>query len=124
MLSALGVCGGLHRNEAALLATSAGPLRCGRIEEVPQLCTGMITVRVRYFASLREALGSSEDVILELGSTVGDLRGALTSKDSVYAEMLDTRRPVRSALDHVMCDEQAVLRDGAEVASFPPVTGG
>jgi molybdopterin synthase sulfur carrier subunit len=84
----------------------------------------MITVRVRYFASLRETLGSSEDVMLEPGSTVGDLRGALTAKDSVYAEVLATRRPVRSALDHVMCDEQAVLQDGSEVAFFPPVTGG
>jgi molybdopterin synthase sulfur carrier subunit len=33
-------------------------------------------------------------------------------------------RAVRCALDQAMSDESASLRDGAEVAFFPPVTGG
>jgi molybdopterin synthase sulfur carrier subunit len=31
---------------------------------------------------------------------------------------------VRCAQDQVLCDEAAVLAEGAEVAFFPPVTGG
>jgi molybdopterin synthase sulfur carrier subunit len=31
---------------------------------------------------------------------------------------------VRAAVDQVMADEAEPLRDGAEVAFFPPVTGG
>ena len=41
-----------------------------------------------------------------------------------YAEALATGRAVRMALNQVMADEAAALADGAEVAFFPPVTGG
>ena len=37
---------------------------------------------------------------------------------------LDRNRALRGALDQVLCDEAAPLSDGAEVAFFPPVTGG
>jgi molybdopterin synthase sulfur carrier subunit len=30
----------------------------------------------------------------------------------------------RCALNHVMCEESAVLTEGAELAFFPPITGG
>lgn len=81
-------------------------------------------VTVRYFAALREALGLSETVEVPAGSTVGALRDRLISQDAVHAGALARGRAVRSALDQLMCDEAAVLRDGAEVAFFPPVTGG
>ena len=41
-----------------------------------------------------------------------------------HAEVLDRRRAVRCALNQVMADEAATVADGAEVAFFPPVTGG
>ena len=84
----------------------------------------MITIRVRFFASLREALGAAEDVSMREGCTVGELRAVLLARGGRHAEMLDARRPVRSALNLAMCDERAVLSDGCEVAFFPPVTGG
>jgi len=31
---------------------------------------------------------------------------------------------VRAALNQTLCDEAAAVQDGAEVAFFPPVTGG
>jgi len=81
-------------------------------------------VQVRYFASLREALGPSETVAVEPGTTLGLLRDQLIARGGRHAEALARGRAVRCALDQVMSDEAAELRDGAEVAFFPPVTGG
>jgi molybdopterin synthase sulfur carrier subunit len=81
-------------------------------------------IQVRYFASLREALGPSETVELAAGATLGGLRDALLARGGRHAEVLARGRAVRCALDQVMSDESATLRDGAEVAFFPPVTGG
>ena len=39
-------------------------------------------------------------------------------------EALAPGRPVRAALAQVVCSDDALLADGAEVAFFPPVTGG
>jgi molybdopterin synthase sulfur carrier subunit len=41
-----------------------------------------------------------------------------------HAEVLARGRAVRCSLDQHMADEAAALREGAEVAFFPPVTGG
>ena len=81
-------------------------------------------VRLRYFASLREALGSGETVEVAEASTVGSLRDRLIQRGALHAEVLARSRAVRAALDQVLCDETAVLHDGAELAFFPPVTGG
>lgn len=81
-------------------------------------------VQVRYFASLREALGPSEAVEIADGATLGALRDALIARGGRHAEVLARGRAVRGAVDQAMCDEAAALRDGAEVAFFPPVTGG
>ncbi|WP_119291939.1 molybdopterin converting factor subunit 1 [Azohydromonas sediminis] len=79
---------------------------------------------VRYFASLREALGPTEAVELAAPATVGALRDALIARGGRHAEVLARTRAVRCALNHAMVDEAAALDDGAEVAFFPPVTGG
>ena len=84
----------------------------------------MPTVQVRYFASLREALGPGERIELPSGSTVGELRALLQARGGRHAEVLGPGRAVRSALAQVLCGDDARLEDGAEVAFFPPVTGG
>ena len=81
-------------------------------------------IQVRYFASLREALGASEAVEMPAGSSVGALRDVLLALGGRHAELLARGRAVRCALDQALCDESAALSDGAEVAFFPPVTGG
>ena len=81
-------------------------------------------VTVRFFASLREALGSSEMVTLDGASSVAALRDALIARGGRHAEALQRGRAVRCAVDQDMVDESVLLRDGAEVAFFPPVTGG
>ncbi|MCU0927951.1 MAG: molybdopterin converting factor subunit 1 [Burkholderiaceae bacterium] len=79
---------------------------------------------VRYFASLREALGPSEVVEVPPPATVGVLRDHLVARGGRHAEALARGRAVRCALNRAMVDESAALDDGAEVAFFPPVTGG
>ena len=86
--------------------------------------TDTITVQVRFFAALREALGPQQTVQLPAGSTLGDLHNLLLDQSSRHAELLARGRAVRFALNQMMADEAVVLPAGAEVAFFPPVTGG
>jgi molybdopterin synthase sulfur carrier subunit len=81
-------------------------------------------VRVRYFAALREALGEEERLQVPVGTTVGALRTLLQARSTEHARRLDEKRAVRAALDRRMCAADALLHEGAEVAFFPPVTGG
>ena len=81
-------------------------------------------VEVRYFASLREALGSSEAVELGEGTSVGALRDTLVARGGRHAEVLGRQKAVRSAVNRVLCAETARLGEDDEVGFFPPVTGG
>ncbi len=81
-------------------------------------------IQVRYFASLREALGAQETVDVDAGTTLGALRERLIARGGAHARCLARGRAVRSALNQAMADDSAALHDGAEVAFFPPVTGG
>ncbi|WP_457445655.1 molybdopterin converting factor subunit 1 [Roseateles sp. P5_E4] len=83
-----------------------------------------ITVKLRFFASLREKLGEGEALALPEGSTVASAREALQSRGGIHAETLARGRAVRAALNQKMCAESAELADGDELAFFPPVTGG
>jgi molybdopterin synthase sulfur carrier subunit len=81
-------------------------------------------IEIRFFASLREALGASSLSWQTDATTVGALRDELIARGGVWAEALARGRAVRAALDQAMAGDEAALRDGAEVAFFPPVTGG
>jgi len=82
------------------------------------------TVTVRYFAAIREALGTGSERVATQAATLSALRDELIARGGAYASALARGRAVRMALDQVLSDEAAALRDGAEVAFFPPVTGG
>ncbi len=84
-------------------------------------------IELRYFAALREALGSGET--LDWASapaqpTLAALRDHLVARGGRHAEALARPRALRCALDQTLRDESAPVHDGAEVAFFPPVTGG
>ncbi len=83
-----------------------------------------IRIQVRYFASLREALGSGETMEVARDTTVDGLRIELMARGGEHARLLARGRAVRQAVDQVMAADSAPLHDGAEVAFFPPVTGG
>ena len=57
-------------------------------------------------------------------ATLGDLRDELIARGGAYASSLARGKAVRMALNQLLCDDAAALADGAEVAFFPPVTGG
>ena len=79
---------------------------------------------VRYFASIREALGPSETLDIDDGSTVGQVRDALIARGGAHAASLARGRALRCALNQLLSNEAAVIKPGAELAFFPPVTGG
>lgn len=81
-------------------------------------------VTVRYFASIREAIGQPGESLETSAATAGDLRRELIARGGAYASALAAGKAVRIAIDQVMAEEGALLREGAEVAFFPPVTGG
>jgi molybdopterin synthase sulfur carrier subunit len=81
-------------------------------------------IRVRYFASVREAVGQGSEELQTQAATLAALRDELIARGGVYAEVLARGRAVRMALDQTMAQEDTALREGSEVAFFPPVTGG
>ena len=83
-----------------------------------------MNIRVRYFASVREAVGQGSESLQTHSETLGALRDELIARGEPYASALARGKAVRMALDQVMSQDQDVLREGSEVAFFPPVTGG
>ena len=69
-------------------------------------------------------LGAGESMEWPVGSTVGAVRDALIARGGRHAEVLARGRALRCALNQVLCDESAALDADAELAFFPPVTGG
>jgi molybdopterin synthase sulfur carrier subunit len=84
----------------------------------------MKKITVRYFASIREAVGQGSEVLDTSAATLGALRDELIARGGAYAASLARGKAVRMALDQAMVGEEASLAEGAEVAFFPPVTGG
>ena len=81
-------------------------------------------IELRFFASIREALGLPSLSWQTEAASVGALRDELIARGGAWAEALARGRAVRASLDQVMVGDEAALREGAEVAFFPPVTGG
>jgi molybdopterin synthase sulfur carrier subunit len=79
---------------------------------------------VRYFASIREALGTGQESVETAATTLATLRDELIQHSAAHATSLARGRAVRMALNQVMSTEDATLAEGDEVAFFPPVTGG
>jgi molybdopterin synthase sulfur carrier subunit len=52
------------------------------------------------------------------------VREFLIARGGVWAQALSHERALRMAFNQVMCEPDAQVREGGEVAFFPPVTGG
>jgi len=81
-------------------------------------------VTVKYFASIRETVGVSSEQRDTQATSLAALRDELIALGGGHAESLARGKAVRLALNQAMCDESVALGEGAEVAFFPPVTGG
>ena len=84
------------------------------------------TVKIRYFAWVRERVGRAEEEIdVPAGvTTVADLAGWLAARGPEYAHAFEKRDIVRCALDQVHVKPTAPIGGAREIAFFPPVTGG
>lgn len=82
-------------------------------------------IKLLYFASLRETLGTSgEQLKLPADvSTVAALRTFLATRGDAWQTLLRSQN-LRAAVNQKMSGPDAAIADGDEVAFFPPVTGG
>jgi sulfur-carrier protein len=84
-----------------------------------------VSVKLLYFASLREAVGTAaEEIALppEVAS-VAALRDHLAARGGQWSALVSTKN-LRCAVGQQLVGFDAAVRDGDEVAFFPPVTGG
>ena len=85
-----------------------------------------MNVKLLYFARLREAFGTQveEAVLPENVRDVSALLQWLRRRGGAWDSELAQGRAFRVAVDQQMAADTTRLREGAEVAVFPPVTGG
>jgi molybdopterin synthase sulfur carrier subunit len=77
-----------------------------------------MTITVKFFASLREELGRNEATVTATPDlTVADVWKQSTAQHALPANIL-------SAINQEYADLSRPVKDGDEVAFFPPVTGG
>ncbi|MBW8371741.1 MAG: molybdopterin converting factor subunit 1 [Thiobacillus sp.] len=81
-------------------------------------------LRVLYFARLRERFGMAEETLDFAGATAAELIAQLQARGGMWAEELAAGRAFRVAVNQDIVALDAALPDQAEVAIFPPVTGG
>lgn len=82
-------------------------------------------ITVRYFALLRELMGRDSEVLTwdAAESTVGRLRLHLADRDPAAAALL-RGGTLLVAVNREYAAADTGLRDGDELALFPPVAGG
>jgi len=83
-------------------------------------------IHVRYFASLREALGTDhEDLVYSQHTqTIEAVLGVCRAHSERHAVALSSAKPIRAALNQTLAMLDTPVQDGDEIAFFPPVTGG
>ncbi len=91
-----------------------------------ELNTGGTTVKLLYFAWVREKVGRAEEAIeLPAGiETVGELVSWMKSRGPEYAAAFERSGVIRAAIDQKHVPSSASIRGAREIAFFPPVTGG
>jgi sulfur-carrier protein len=85
-----------------------------------------VSVKIRYFAWVRERIGKPEEEIeppAEI-ATVGDLVAWLAGRGEEYAHAFENPRVIRAAIDRSHVRPEATISGAKEIAFFPPMTGG
>ena len=85
-----------------------------------------MSVKLRYFAWVRERVGKPEEDldIPPSVKTVGELMTWLAGRGEEYAHAFDNPKVIRAAIDKAHVNAQAPIGKAAEIAFFPPMTGG
>jgi molybdopterin synthase sulfur carrier subunit len=79
---------------------------------------------IKYFASIRESMGRSEELYETSAKDLQALRLELIAIGSPYSESLDLGKAIRVALNQELVGASALIKTNDEIAFFPPVTGG
>ncbi len=79
---------------------------------------------LRYFAWLRERIGTGHEVVDTQAATVADLIEELKARSEAHAFALSDLGAVRAAVDQELVSFDTPISGAREVAFFPPMTGG
>ena len=84
----------------------------------------MVTVDILYFAWLRERIDAPRERVETSAVTVADLVADLAARSERHAAAFADPASVRVALDQQLADFSTPIAGVAEIAFFPPMTGG
>ncbi|QLI82168.1 MoaD/ThiS family protein [Chitinibacter fontanus] len=79
---------------------------------------------ILYFARLREVFACQSEILDAQPATVRDLIAQLVARGGAWQAELGGARVFRVAINQEMAQLDDLIPVGAEVAIFPPVTGG
>jgi sulfur-carrier protein len=85
-----------------------------------------VSVKLLYFAWVRERLGRGEEVVEPPAgvTTVADLMAWLAGRGEEYAFAFENPKVIRAAINRTHVKASAPIAGAKEVAFFPPMTGG
>jgi molybdopterin synthase sulfur carrier subunit len=83
-------------------------------------------MKIRYFAWVRERVGKpEEDIEVPPGvGTIGELMTWLATRGEEYAHAFENPKVIRAAINRAHVKAQTPIAGAAEIAFFPPMTGG
>ena len=86
----------------------------------------MSTMKLVYFAWVRERVGKAEEEVAPPASisTVTELIGWLTKRGEEYAHAFENPKVIRAAIDRRHVQPDTMIAGAREIAFFPPMTGG
>ena len=86
----------------------------------------MRTVKLVYFAWVRERVGKAEEEVEPPASisTVAELIRWLGGRGEEYAHAFESPQVVRAAIDKSHARPDTAIAGAREIAFFPPMTGG
>ena len=86
----------------------------------------MSTVKLVYFAWVRERVGKAEEEIAPPKSvaTVAELMRWLSARGEEYAHAFENPKVIRAAIDRSHVRPDTAIAGAKEIAFFPPMTGG
>jgi molybdopterin synthase sulfur carrier subunit len=85
-----------------------------------------VSTKILFFASLKSFLGREQMTvdIPQSVNTVEKLKAWLSETDPALKTAFETMPRLRSAVNQEMAFDSTDVKDGDEIAFFPPVTGG
>jgi molybdopterin synthase sulfur carrier subunit len=85
-----------------------------------------MSVKILYFAWVRERVGKAEEDLEPPAGigTVKELIAWLTGRGEEYAHAFENPKVIRAAIDRTHVRPDSAIAGAKEIAFFPPMTGG